>query len=285
MDAPALPTFPIAVSSFDHARDVVPKPRVVTLPALVRALTTFRVRRVSDKRELPAWSPARFAEGATRKSDAVIELSCLVLDLDDAMVDVVAGEWCDVLHVLHTTWSHTPERPRWRLVVPLARPVPASRWAEAWTWAAWRTVDADPACKDPGRLYFVPAIVHRDQAHESRVNVAPVLDLLDELPDPRLAERREARRAVRVPSRLVDLATRRRLAEDPGTRERVAVAVGARVVGDGAQRRAQDVACPACGRASAWFWIAPHRQQTARCHHRCSCGWSGPLTALLGVSP
>jgi hypothetical protein len=283
MDSLPLPAFPVAISTFDHARDVVPKPRVVPLPALVRALTTFRVRDVADKRDLPAWSPARFAVGATRRSDAVLDVSCLVLDLDDARIDVVASAWADVLHVLHTTWSHTPERPRWRLVVPLARPVPASRWAEAWRWATSRTTEADPACKDPGRLYFAPAVAQRDQAHEARVHVAAVLDLLTELHEPPPVARRAARRAVRVPSRLVDRVTRRRLDEDPGTRERVAGALGATLTGEGAQRRAEDAVCPACGRASAWFWIEPRRQRRARCQHRCSCGWSGPLTALLGV--
>src|SRR5690606_12849658 len=121
----------------------------------------------------------------------------------------------------------------WRLVVPLSRPVPAERWAEAWSWAAYRTPEADPACKDPARLYFAPAVVHRDQAREARVHVAPVLDLLDELPDARVVARRAARRDVRVPSRLAARVIRRRLEDDPGTRERVADLVGARVVGEG----------------------------------------------------
>lgn len=283
MDAPALPVFPVSISTFDHARDVVPKPQVVPLPALVRSLTTFRVRHVSDKRDLPAWSPARFADGATRCSGAVTEVSCLVLDLDDALVDVVQGGWADALHVLHTTWSHTPARPRWRLVVPLARPVPASRWAEAWKWASDRTPEADPACKDAGRLYFLPAVVHRDQARDARVNPGPVLDLLDELPDERIVARREARRALRP--RLSDFSGRGRLQTDPVARVNVAVEVGARVVGEGAHRRAEAVPCPACGRSSAWFWIEPHRQHRAHCQHRCSCGWSGSLTTLLRGRP
>ncbi len=279
-----LPDLTLHVSTFDHARDVVPRSLRVPLPALVRALTTFRVCPVDDKRALPAWSPARFAHGPTRRADSVRDLSCVVLDLDDADVEVVAAAWEDALHVLHTTWSHTPERPRWRLVVPLASPVPAEGWATAWAWAAARTPGHDPTCKDPARLYFVPAVARPGQPCEARVHPAPLLELSGRLDAPQ-APPRPARRAVRVPARLADRVTRRRLAEDPGTRERVAVAAGARLVGEGARRRAEDAPCPACGRPSAWFWVAPDRQHRARCQHRRSCGWTGPVAALLGGRP
>jgi predicted RNA-binding Zn-ribbon protein involved in translation (DUF1610 family) len=78
---------------------------------------------------------------------------------------------------------------------------------------------------------------------------------------------------------------RRRLAQDPGTRERVAAELGAPVVGIGDGRRAEHLPCPLCGRASVWFLVSPRRQSRAHCHHRKSCGWNGPLESLLGETP
>jgi hypothetical protein len=281
MDAFVLPALNLPITTFEHARDAAPKPANPTLRALIAALTTFRVLPVADKRELPAWSPATFA-GDRRVAREVIAVSCVVLDLDDSGVDATSNAWADALHVVHTTWSHTAERPRWRLVAPLARPIPAEGWPAAWAWAEGRTPGVDPSCKDPGRIYFVPAIPSDDRPHDARVHAGPVLDLLARLPPPPAITTPRPRPRLRVPARLWAAAARRRLAEEPASRLRFAGLVGATVVGDGDARRAEDVACPACGRPSVWFWIAPNRQTSARCQHRQSCGWRGALLDLTG---
>jgi hypothetical protein len=64
-------------------------------------------------------------------------------------------------------------------------------------------------------------------------------------------------------------------------RREVASRLGATVRGVGDTERADGVPCPGCGRPSAWFFLAPHRATRARCKHRKSCGWTGPLTDLL----
>jgi hypothetical protein len=141
----------------------------VTWEALAARLGEVRPV-TTPKRLSPGWSPIRWRDGVPRRrrSDAVAALSCLVLDFDfDAeLADVaaagaeLAGAW-----VAHTTWSHTPETPRARLVVPLAREVAAERWGEVWTAAA-RAVSAvagltpDPACRDVGRWYLLPGLPH-----------------------------------------------------------------------------------------------------------------------------
>ena len=84
----------------------------------------------------------------------------------------------------HTTWSHTPDKPRWRVVIPLARPVAAKRWRDVWQRArAALCPEADPSCKDPSRRYYLPSHA-RDAASESTVRAGPLLDpaTLPELP-------------------------------------------------------------------------------------------------------
>lgn len=284
MDATRLPEVRLGISTFDNAWDKQPKGRIITLGALVRALLTVRVLpEVTDKRALPSWSPARFI-GETRRAVDVVEVSCLVLDLDDGDAIAVSNAWADVSHVLHSTWSHTEEAPRFRLVVPLAKAVPASSWSAAWTWATSRTPTADAACKDPSRLYFRPAVRDATQPHFARHIDGPVLDVLPKLVASAERARPVATRA-RVPARQLEHVVRQRLATDPGTRERVAAELGAPVVGIGDGRRAEHLPCPLCGRASVWFLVNPRRQRRACCHHRNSCGWTGPLESLLGDLP
>lgn len=285
MDATRLPEVRLGISVFDNAWDNQPKLREVTLAALVRALTTVRAfPDVTDKRALPAWSPARFS-GASRRAVEVVELSSIVLDLDGGDADAVSLAWSPWLHVLHSTWSNTPENPRFRLVAPLAKPVLVAAWSAAWAWATARTPTADPACKDPSRLYFRPAVRSLEQPHFARVVDGDVLDVLPLLLANSPALHHPDAKRARVPARQMAQVVRRRLAQDAGTRERVAGELGAPVVGIGDGRRAEHLPCPLCGRPSVWFLVSPHRQSRAHCDHRKSCGWNGPLESLLGDLP
>jgi hypothetical protein len=118
-------------------------------------LSRFEV--LADKRRGCCWSPTLYADGVkTRANAGVVSVSALVFDLDRVPPDPerLAG----VCWLCHTTWSHTPRAPRWRVVIPLATPVPATRWRDVWQRArAALCPEADPACKDPSRAYWLPS--------------------------------------------------------------------------------------------------------------------------------
>ena len=112
----------------------------------------------------PAWSPVQMVEpGARRAASNVAALSMLVLDCD-------AGEPIDRLirfgdqhiRIGHTSWSHTAEHPKARLVFPFASLCPVEHWGAVWgaaaRWAASEGVTVDAAAKDPSRLYFGPFV-------------------------------------------------------------------------------------------------------------------------------
>jgi len=129
--------------------------RTVSLDELRRLLSRFEV--LDDKRRGRCWSPTEYADGATSRGNAgVLQVSALVFDLDRVPPDPerLAG-----VHWLgHTTWSHTPIAPRWRVVIPLTTPVPSARWRDVWRRArAALCPEADPACKDPSRAYWLPS--------------------------------------------------------------------------------------------------------------------------------
>ena len=147
--------------------------RTVSLQDLAAMLTTFE--EVHDKRQARCWSPTLYADGMTSRANAgVAEISALVFDLDRVPPDPQRLD--RVCWIGHTTWSHAALTPRWRVTVPLAHPVPATSWGDAWRRArAALCPEADPSCKDPSRQYYLPSYAP-GAAPESVCHAGPLLD-------------------------------------------------------------------------------------------------------------
>lgn len=92
----------------------------------------------------------------------------------------------DYEYAAHTTFSHTEDAPRWRIVLPLTRPVPAEQWASVWERARLRLCpNADEACRDASRFFWKPACrpgAARRALHHKGVVLDP--DRLPALPPP-----------------------------------------------------------------------------------------------------
>jgi hypothetical protein len=240
------------------------------------------------KAQLPAWSPAIYPPGLTRSAAVVVGVSCLVLDVDDDTdLDRIWSLWPEHPRVLHTSWSHTLERPKARLVVPLLEPVPAEGWSRVWGWAklhaAKAGVKVDLKCSDPSRIYFLPAVPSEDTPREARTCLEGerLAVRWEELPDPEAA-RRAVNQAARPP-RIVPNGSDRTDYTDPVVRTRIAAELGAGV--RGVPPRADRLLCPGCNRPSAYFYIEPRGAGWARCDHRNSCGWAGPIAELRQEAP
>jgi len=286
-----------AVSAFPHARHPWPRRAEPDWAGLVRRLTDVRVRAdISDKVALPAWSPAVFAPGKPRAKSTAVALSSLVLDYDDGTpIDAAQATWSDWPHIVHTSWSHAPEHPKFRLVLPLAEPIPAALWSRAWAWAAARAPQIDSACKDASRIYFLPARPSADVPYEVRVHDEPsgllhldARDLPDPVPDAfggAAARPRVRRRSSLVGPRGHSRAVQQALKRDPAVRRRAADALGLTVRGEGPHAVAKGAACPRCGRPSVWWPIEPERMRGAACDHRNSCGWHGWIDQLFAEVP
>ena len=159
--------------------------RVVSWTAeeLVSELTT--VRPVGSKVDAPGWLPVEMVDGsAHRKRDNVASVWALVCDIDDNLGDfgalVTSVRGLGIVAIMHTTWSHTPEHPKARVVFPMEYPCPVGEWGEVWSsGAAWATTwgaEVDQACKDPSRLYFLPAVDGAEWVTRSEWFDAEVLD-------------------------------------------------------------------------------------------------------------
>lgn len=282
------------VSLFQSARDNRPEQRLLNLDELRGLLTTWVEG--ESKSSLPAWSPTWYAPGTTRGKANVEQVTCLVFDLDDGMPVDAARElfsqqgWT---FFLHTSWSHSPEVEKFRLVFPLWEMVPAVQWPRAWraALAMWSEVvgdewSPDTRCCDASRIFYLPAW-RAEQSSRGRFagrggsfleldwQSQPVEAPRPEVPDvpmPRM-----------VTGGRIQAEIRRKLSEDPAARKALGRALGGAVGAD----LVRGVRCPKCNRRDVWFPVHPDKKRTAECNHRNSCGWFGGLAELalsLGVA-
>lgn len=155
----------IRLSCFDHARDGIPKPLVLTWAQFVEMLGGHRFH-YGDKKQVPAFSPAEFQTGMPRKESFALRVWFGALDLDMITSGQLAAV-CQRLEgldaVLYTTWTH-PEayetRKLWkvRIVVRFTRPVDAQEWPL--TWAAMSAYFCglnDTNMGSVNEIYFIPS--------------------------------------------------------------------------------------------------------------------------------
>lgn len=118
-----------------------------------------------------------------RKLANVVEVGALVLDVDDAEGELgdLTRSIADYEQIVWTTWSHTDEqKPKFRVLLPLKRPVTVDEYA-----VLWREVNAllggivDKSTKDASRLMYTPretgksgrpanVVVHVPPSHASK---------------------------------------------------------------------------------------------------------------------
>lgn len=244
--------------------DSRPIQRSLTIDGLRGALSKERPR-PADKRAGPAWSPTLYAEGASRGWRGVVSLSCLVLDYDDGTtVEQASKVWLDWHHFGHTSYTNSAEKAKFRIVLPFEEPVPVENWPAVWGWAQRRTGRTiDKACKDAGRMYFLPVAGAGFAAWEHpgpRINLSHL-------------------RPVTPPPQRVDYRPRAgtEYDTDPGMRIEAGMALGGK-------RRGNDiigVECPFCHKPDVYWHIYPTSFTGWMCKHRGQCDKTGSIASLL----
>lgn len=192
---------PIPYSVFKYAKDNQPIQRESLWPDLVEYIKgphqPAHVCSGDDgKKWMPAISGARFKPGSTRRVDNVLDLSLMLFDFDNSQ-EVETGTFhvgrdgrpsnrpvlkkaclgnpvlpeqvveilqeARVAFLVYPTWSHTPEWPRFRVVLPLDEPVVPESWVSATEWVirhlgleeCRRGIDL-PVLRDVARIHFLP---------------------------------------------------------------------------------------------------------------------------------
>ena len=125
----------------------------VDWPAFAKWLTA-EPPEVTDKAALGWYIPAEF-DPAYRDSQNFVARHAITFDFDHVTIDTwgdVANAWSETAWAMYTTYSHLPEAPRFRVVMPLSRPAGYDEFQ-----AVARKVAADVAIELVARESFVPA--------------------------------------------------------------------------------------------------------------------------------
>ena len=116
------------------------------------------------KKQLPCWSPTIYPAGALRGNKAVEGITALVYDYDDAALpveDMIERlESTGLEFLFHTTWSHCPAKPRYRIVIFPEQTLKPSAYMDAWEAGLniiGRPGGVDRQARNISRHYALPA--------------------------------------------------------------------------------------------------------------------------------
>ncbi|WP_298619099.1 phage/plasmid primase, P4 family [uncultured Zoogloea sp.] len=155
------------ISAFKNEKDNVPKCRDLTWSEFAAIFGKHCI--TPSKAGTSSWSPTAYEGGATRKNESVTHLSMAVIDVDNGTpVEDVEHMLGGITYLIHSTYNHTVEKPKYRVILPLAEPVEASAWRGVWDRINhWLGGINDAATKDPARIYYIPSC-HKDA--KDRIN-------------------------------------------------------------------------------------------------------------------
>jgi hypothetical protein len=157
-------------SFFDHIKDNEPKERHMDWPAFATQFSQHQT--VSIKHDVPAFSMKIYKDGGTRGNDAIHSMSGAVLDFDGESPKAVtlkraASALNGYSYVGYTTFSHTEEAPRFRLVIPFTEPVSADDFRDRFFPVLMDFLmekldspldELDKNCPIPSKIYDLPCV-------------------------------------------------------------------------------------------------------------------------------
>jgi len=280
------------ISLFSHIRNNNPTTFTSNIDTIRKGLLSESVKGAEKKHHIPLWSPTVFL--GTRSSTNALEVGFLVFDLDDGKTLYDTWKLFSKWTVLaHTSFSHKPHFHKYRIILPLEKPVPAAEWGRASIWAMnlWKEVVGigepdQKAIKDVARIYFRYAVpssslegddpLHPGNYFQSDYSYGPLLNL-DWQSIPKQQPKPKQPKPVSRRNGPILLSE---LELDADFRAKICYQVGGKMVGN----TARYILCPQCGEKSVYFSIDLYLGNTMKfpqCNHKNSCGWWGTLIDLL----
>ncbi len=158
----------ISLNLFEGVLSTHPIPKKISLEKLgefiARQDPSFVTK--EERKNRPLFSMNIYKEGTTRKTENVEFMTGVVFDFDNkddyVSIGTVLKHVKDkrIAYAWYTTHSHTESRPKWRLVLPFASPLPVSEWLPVYQQCVL-LIGNPPgidhaACKDLAHMWFPP---------------------------------------------------------------------------------------------------------------------------------
>lgn len=143
------------VSGFDNEKSRTPIIKEYSWAEFVELMG--KDRPYDQKKGGPCFSPVAYKPGASRGLAGVDAVTMAVFDFDGGVtVDQMKARFSGYRYMLHSSYSNTAEKPKFRVIVPLSRPVTPEQWG-----GLWEVINEqfggfnDPAVKDASRIYYL----------------------------------------------------------------------------------------------------------------------------------
>ncbi len=171
------------LSLFQHKKDTKPQVVVRTWQELCQRFQKPPTRKEKDGQ---LFSPA-FFEPAYRLKDNVKELSLLCFDVDhDADFELTKKcfDLLDCAYAIYSTHSHLRKtdsnpnaEPRYRVIVPLTRPISVNKFPNLWQYAKQQTrMPFDESAKDSSRMFYTPVKAETNAPYQFWIKDGDFLD-------------------------------------------------------------------------------------------------------------
>ena len=150
------------LSIFHSLTDIHPQKKELDEQALQAFCKTIHKAPSKENRSI-LFSPNIYEPFATRKKENVLYMTGIVFDIDhkkptsESIEDVIARFPSIIIHA-YTTWSHTQEIPRWRLIIPFQNKIEIREWDNVFdrAYTLFNHPAVDRASKNPAAIYFAP---------------------------------------------------------------------------------------------------------------------------------
>ncbi len=152
-----------AYTTITNASDTSPKRVDSDFASFCMALAEPEIRETKDG---PAWLPCTFVR-AKRNDENVAAMYSFVIDLDNGTSeDTIRAALNGYRYVCHSTYSHTPERPKWRVIVPFKEVLAPAKYNAVFEHFNKLFDGAlDKSCRNPSHLYYLPSVPPGSESH------------------------------------------------------------------------------------------------------------------------
>jgi putative DNA primase/helicase len=151
------PDMRVALTLYKRKAD--PAPNYYGHPAWEQWVAMLSKHDIREDKDGKCFSPHSLRDGTTRANDNVDIMSANVMDIDDGTkVDEMKKRFVGLEYVIYSTFSHTTEHPKYRVVFPLSAPVSGDDWADFRRGADAELAGGhnDKSTKDRARVYYLP---------------------------------------------------------------------------------------------------------------------------------
>lgn len=137
---------------------------------------------VEDKKEAPVWMCGRFIGNKRVESD-VYEISLFICDFDNKhgnviKLNVIQKVLKNFTYLAHTSFSHSIENERWRVIIPLKKAFNSDYLIWFYKWLNKRFKgELDPVCKSASHPFFLPIKREDSRLYHYFSNEGELLDI------------------------------------------------------------------------------------------------------------